>query len=29
MKLVYDESRVAKPRASVVLEKNIQLLVYK
>jgi len=29
MKLVYDESRVAKPRASFVLEKNAQLLVYK
>jgi hypothetical protein len=27
--LVYDESRVAKPRASFVLEKNTQLLVYK
>ena len=29
MKLAYDESRVAKPRASFVLEKNAQLLVYK
>jgi hypothetical protein len=29
MKLVYYESRVAKPRASFVLEKNAQLLVYK
>jgi len=29
MKLVCDESRVAKPRASFVLEKNTQLLVYK
>jgi hypothetical protein len=29
MKLVCDESRVAKPRASFVLEKNAQLLVYK
>jgi hypothetical protein len=29
MKLVYNESRVAKPRASFVLEKNAQLLVYK
>ena len=29
MELVYDESRVAKPRASFVLEKNAQLLVYK
>jgi len=28
MKLVYDESRVAKPKASFVLEKNAQLLVY-
>ena len=27
--MVYDESRVAKPRASFVLEKNTQLLVYK
>jgi len=26
MELVYDESRVAKPRASFVLEKNAQLL---
>jgi len=29
MELVYDESRVAKLRASFVLEKNSQLLVYK
>jgi hypothetical protein len=29
MKLVYDESQVAKPRAGFVLEKNTQLLVYK
>jgi len=29
MELVYDESRVAKPRASFMLEKNAQLLVYK
>jgi len=29
MELVYDESRVAKPRTSFVLEKNTQLLVYK
>jgi hypothetical protein len=29
IELVYDESRVAKPRASFVLEKNAQLLVYK
>jgi len=29
MKLVCDGSRVAKPRASFVLEKNAQLLVYK
>jgi len=29
MKLVCDESRVAKPRASFMLEKNAQLLVYK
>ncbi|KAL9391704.1 hypothetical protein Peur_015624 [Populus x canadensis] len=29
MELVYDESWVAKPRASFVLEKNVQLLVYK
>jgi len=29
MELVRDESRVAKPRASFVLEKNTQLLVYK
>jgi len=29
MELVYDESRVVKPRASFVLEKNTQLLVYK
>jgi len=29
MELVYDGSRVAKPRASFVLEKNAQLLVYK
>ena len=29
MELVYDESWVAKPRASFVLEKNAQLLVYK
>ena len=29
MKLVCDESRVAKPRASFMLEKNTQLLVYK
>jgi hypothetical protein len=28
MELVCDESRVAKPRASFVLEKNPQLLVY-
>jgi len=29
MELVYGESRVAKPRASFMLEKNAQLLVYK
>ena len=29
MELVYDESWVAKPRVSFVLEKNTQLLVYK
>jgi hypothetical protein len=29
IELVYNESRVAKPRASFVLEKNAQLLVYK
>jgi len=29
MKLIRDESRVAKPRASFVLEKNARLLVYK
>jgi len=29
MELVYDESRVAKPRVRFVLEKNTQLLVYK
>ena len=29
MELVYDGSRVAKPRTSFVLEKNAQLLVYK
>ena len=29
MELVYEESRVAKPRASFMLEKNAQLLVYK
>ena len=29
MELVWDRSRVAKPRASFVLEKNAQLLVYK
>jgi len=29
MVLVYDESRVAKPRVSFVLEKNTQMLVYK
>jgi hypothetical protein len=29
MELVCDESRVAKPRASFVLEKNAQILVYK
>jgi hypothetical protein len=29
MKLVFDGSRVAKPRTSFVLEKNAQLLVYK
>ena len=29
MELVYDGSRVSKPRASFVLEKNAQLLVYK
>jgi hypothetical protein len=29
MELICDESRVAKPRASFVLEKNAQLLVYK
>jgi hypothetical protein len=28
MELVYDGSWVAKPRASFVLEKNAQLLVY-
>ena len=29
MKLVYDESRVKKPRASFVLEKNTKMLLYK
>jgi len=29
IELVCDESRVAKPRASFMLEKNAQLLVYK
>ena len=29
IELVYDESRVAKPRANFMLEKNAQLLVYK
>jgi hypothetical protein len=29
MELVFDGSRVAKPRASFMLEKNTQLLVYK
>jgi hypothetical protein len=29
MELVCNESRIAKPRASFVLEKNAQLLVYK
>ena len=29
MEFVYDESWVTKPRASFVLEKNAQLLVYK
>jgi hypothetical protein len=29
MELVYDESRVAKLRASFMLEKNTQLLLYK
>jgi hypothetical protein len=29
MELVYNESRVAKPRASFVLKKNTQLLIYK
>jgi len=29
MELVYDESRVTKPRASFVLKKNTQLLIYK
>ena len=29
LEVVYEESRVAKPRASFVLEKNTQLLVYK
>jgi len=29
IELVSDESRVAKPKASFVLEKNAQLLVYK
>ena len=29
MELVFDESQVAKPRASFVLKKNTQLLVYK
>jgi len=29
MELVYDGSWVAKPRASFILEKNAQLLVYK
>jgi hypothetical protein len=29
MELVFDGSRVAKPRASFMLEKNAQLLVYK
>jgi len=29
MELVCDESRIVKPKASFVLEKNAQLLVYK
>ena len=29
MELVYDESRVTKPKASFMSEKNAQLLVYK
>jgi hypothetical protein len=29
MGLVFDESRVAKPKASFALEKNAQLLVYR
>jgi hypothetical protein len=29
MELVFDGSRVAKPRASFMLEKHVQLLVYK
>jgi len=29
MELVYDESQVAKPKTSFMLEKNAQLLVYK
>jgi len=29
MELVYEESRIVKPRASFMLEKNAQLLVYK
>jgi hypothetical protein len=29
MELVCNESRVAKPRASFMLEKNAQLLIYK
>jgi hypothetical protein len=28
MKLVYNGSRVAKPKASFALNKNVQLLVY-
>jgi len=28
MKLVYDESRVAKPKVSFALDKNAQLLIY-
>jgi hypothetical protein len=29
MELVFDGSRIAKPRASFMLEKHVQLLVYK
>ena len=29
MELVFDGSRIAKPRASFMIEKHVQLLVYK